>query len=472
MPLELKLYPYQKRAMMSPADELLVGGSAGPGKSYFLRAASIIWALDVPGIQIFLFRRLYKELLPNHIYGDNKYMMMLKEMLDAGDVEFNKSEGVFSFYNDSRIQLCHAQYPDDVLIYLGAEFNVLLIDEATQFLEKMIRFLRSRVRLGSLNVPPPWTGRLPKIIYGTNPGGPAHQYFKSGFVDHGPGKLHRAPEEDGGMLREFIPALYTDNTVMMKNDPTYASRLKGLGDDKLVEAYLRGSWDIATDGMFAADWEPLVHVIDHIDIPTSWRVDRGYDHGTSAPAAALYFAESNGEAVAIDGHTRHLPPKSIVVIGEVYFANEKFEGLNLTPGQVAERLVKFEFAKKLRQRVKAGPADSAIFESSPGYQSVAKKLADGGVTFVKADKTPGSRKRGVTFIKQGLRAAKERKPDQPHIYVHRSCTHLIRTLPNLQKDMDDPDDVDSLGEDHLFDVLRYRVLKSRNTASLSAVGGI
>ena len=471
MALELKLYPYQKRAMLSPADELLVGGSAGPGKSYFLRAASIIWALDCPGIQIFLFRRLYKELLPNHIYGDNKYMMMLKEMMDAGDVEFNKSEGVFSFWNNSRIQLCHAQYPDDVLIYLGAEFNVLLIDEATQFLEKMIRFLRSRVRLGSLNIPEKWRGRLPKIVYGTNPGGPSHQYFKSGFVDHGPGKLHRAPEEDGGMLREFVPALYTDNVVMMKNDPTYASRLKGIGDPKLVEAYLKGSWEIATDGVFAPYWQPSVHIVDHVDIPASWRIDRGYDHGTSAPAGALYFAESNGEAVVMDGQTRHLPPRSLIIIGEKYFANEKYEGLNYTPGQIAEHLVRYEFAKKLRQRVKAGPADSAIFEAAPGYTSVAKKLADGGVQFIKADKSPGSRKRGVVFIKQMLQAAEERKPDQPHLYVHRSCSHLIRTLPNLPKSPDDADDVDSMSEDHLFDVARYRVLKAKQTAGFMSVGG-
>lgn len=471
MPLELKLYPYQKRAMITPANELLVGGSAGPGKSFFLRAAAIIWALEVPGIQIFLFRRLYKELLPNHIYGDNKFMRQLKEMLEAGDVEFNKSEGVFTFWNDSRIQLCHAQYPDDVNIYLGAEFNVLLVDEATQFLEQMIRFLRSRVRLGSLNVPQKWKGRLPKAIYASNPGGVGHNYFKQGWVDHGAGKLHQAPEEDGGMLREYIPALYTDNIVMMQNDPTYASRLKGLGDPKLVEAYLKGSWDISSDGMFAAEWDAQVHIVDQISIPASWRVDRGYDHGTSAPAGCLYFAESSGEEVIIDGVRRYLPARSLVVIGEVYFANEKFEGLNLTPSEIGSRLVKYEFAARLRNRVKAGPADSAIFEAAPGYESVAKKLTTAGVSFIKADKTAGSRKRGALFLKQMLNAAKARKPDEPHFYVVRTCKHTIRTLPNLPKATDDPDDVDSTSEDHLYDVIRYRVLRAKNVVGKSEVAG-
>lgn len=457
--------------MLSRADEILVGGSAGPGKSYFLRAAATIWALDVPGISIFLFRRLYKELLPNHIYGAGKFMEMYKEMMDAGDVEFNKSEGVFSFYNQSRIQLCHAQYPDDVMIYLGAEFNVLLIDEVTQFTEKMIRFLRSRVRLGSLDVGNKWRGKLPKAIYATNPGGVSHNYFKSGFVDHGPDKIHQAPEEDGGMYRQYIPALYTDNKVMMKNDPTYASRLKGLGDEKLVEAYLKGSWDISADGMFSDRWDPLVHCVDHVVIPASWRIDRGYDHGTSAPGAALYFAESNGEGVIMDGALRHLPARSLIIVGEKYFADEKFQGLNWTPTKYADELVRYEFQMKLRARCKAGPADTSIFEAAPGYESVAKKMSKAGVSFVKGDKTSGSRKRGVLFVKQMLDAARERRPDRPHLYVARNCIHTIRTLPNLPKSVDDPDDVDTTSEDHLFDVIRYRVLKAHATATTAVVSG-
>lgn len=457
--------------MMSEADELLVGGSAGPGKSYFLRAAATIWALDVPGISIFLFRRLYKELLPNHIYGAGKFMEMYKEMLDNKDVEFNRSEGVFTFYNSSRIQLCHAQYEHDVNIYLGAEFNVLLIDEATQFTEKMIRFLRSRVRLGSLNVPGKWKGKLPKAIYATNPGGVSHNYFKQGFVDHGPNIVHKAPDEDGGMKRAYIPALYTDNKVMMANDPSYAGRLKGLGDPKLVEAYLKGSWDVSSDGYFSAEWDPKMHVIDNITIPEGWKVDRGYDHGASAPAATLYFAESNGEETMIDGVKRVLPPRSIVIIGEIYHADDNHKGLNLTPSELAARMLKYEFLTKIRARVRPGPADSSIFESAPGYESVAKKMEQAGISFIKADKSPGSRKRGALFIKQMLIAAAQRKPDEPHLLIARRCVHTIRTLPNLPRDMDDPDDIDSTAEDHLFDVVRYRALKAKSVATKVKMSG-
>jgi hypothetical protein len=273
------------------------------------------------------------------------------------------------------------------------------------------------------------------------------------------------------MMREYVPALYTDNRIMMKNDPAYADRLAGMGDEKLVDAYLRGSWDLAVDGMFAETWQPAIHIIDQVHVPASWRIDRGFDYGSSAPAGALYFAESNGEEVIVDGVKKMLPPRSLIVISEVYFANEKYEGLNMTPESMADVLVKFEFSAKIRPRVRPGPADAAIFEAQPGFESISDKMERSGIHFTRSDKSGGSRKRGVQFIKQMLNAARVGSTVSPHLYVVRSCKHLIRTLPNLPKDPDDMDDVDSASEDHLFDVLRYRVLKAKSTAAKVAVKG-
>jgi hypothetical protein len=39
--------------------------------------------------------------------------------------------------------------------------------------------------------------------------------------------------------------------------------------------------------------------------------------------------------------------------------------------------------------------------------------------------------------------------------VFRSCTDTIRTLPDLVHSRTDPEDVDTDGEDHLADALRY-----------------
>jgi hypothetical protein len=44
---------------------------------------------------------------------------------------------------------------------------------------------------------------------------------------------------------------------------------------------------------------------------------------------------------------------------------------------------------------------------------------------------------------------------KPLLYFFETCVHLIRTLPALQHDEHDPEDVDSDQEDHAPDALRY-----------------
>ena len=193
MAIKFSLYPKQRKALMSEATEVLYGGAAGGGKSYLIRVIAILLALEIPNIKIFFFRRIYKELYLNHVYSPDGFLTTLKPLLDAKDVVFNKSDGIFTFYNGAQIYLCHCQHEGDEMTYLGAEMHVLLIDEAGQFLEKQLRFLRTRVRLGGLPVPDKWKSVLPKIIYATNPGGIAHQYLKKGFVNRGGNKVFRPP---------------------------------------------------------------------------------------------------------------------------------------------------------------------------------------------------------------------------------------------------------------------------------------
>ena len=43
----------------------------------------------------------------------------------------------------------------------------------------------------------------------------------------------------------------------------------------------------------------------------------------------------------------------------------------------------------------------------------------------------------------------------PMLYVFSTCLHLIRTLPVMQHDEHNPEDLDTDGEDHAADELRY-----------------
>jgi hypothetical protein len=97
-------------------------------------------------------------------------------------------------------------------------------------------------------------------------------------------------------------------------------------------------------------------------------------------------------------------------------------------------------------------------------------MAKEGITFTKADKSPGSRVLGCAVMRQRLDAARK-GVDQPGYYVFNTCYHTIRTVPNLERDDKDEEDIDTAGEDHLWDVIRYRVLKATHSAKLAKVVG-
>lgn len=471
MSIEFKLYQKQQRALMTPAMEVLYGGAAGSGKSYMMRVLAIILCMEIPNFKVFLFRRLYKELYINHVFSPDGFLVMLKPFIDNGDVVFNKSDGVFNFWNGAQIYLCHAQHENDINSYLGAEIHCLLIDEATQFSEKMIRFIRTRVRLGGLTIPDRWRGLLPKIIYGTNPGGISHAYFKRGFVSHGPAHVYTAPVQDGGMSREFIPARSGDNIVMLRNDPKYSERIMGLGDDRLAQAYLEGNWDLEEGNAFSDLWDTNVHVIESMEVPRSWKIDRSHDYGYSAPAATIWTVETDGTAGIINNRKVVLPRKSLIIMSERYFADKEDKGLRLLPYELGQRMHDHEVNQGLRMRTEAGPADVSIFDKDRGMASIHDEYVKKGVRFTKADKRPGSRERGFMLMRQRLKATATRNPEEPWMFVHRQCVHTISQIPELPIDPENPQDVYSSANDHIYDAVRYRVLKSLLVAGSGDVGG-
>lgn len=466
----------QSQAFTTEATELLYGGAAGGGKSFLMRLALITWALEVPGLQLYLFRRTYPELIKNHMDGPTSFPVLLAPWIDHRVCRINWGDMRIKFATGSTIHLSHCQYEKNRLNYHGAEIHVLAIDELTTFTSRIYYYLRGRVRMVGLNVPDdsPWT--FPRIITASNPGGVGHTWVKSDFVTPRlPGEVWETPEDEGGMKRQYIPARLDDNPTLMAEDPGYYGRLAGLGSPELVKALREGSWDILEGAMFADAWDEAHNWVDPFPIPRSWTIYRSFDWGSSKPFSVGWWARTDGTQPTDDEGNRLLsytiPAKSWIRIGEWYGWNGKAnQGNKMTPAEVADGILLRERELGISGRVRPGAADVSIWDGQRG-RSIHDEMASRGVRFRKAAMGPGSRERGWTIMRQGLLAAHETPMEEPCILIFNRCQHFRRTIPELPRDDLKTDDIDTDSEDHVADEARYQITMPAKGAARLPVGG-
>jgi len=470
--VKIGLHRKQRHAINSVATEILYGGAAGGGKSHLMRAAAISWCLSIPGLQVYLFRRLSGDLEKNHMEGAGSFPALLSGMMKSGQVKPNGSKGTLSFSNGSKIHLCHCQYEKDKIKYQGAEIHVLLVDELTHFTESIYTFLRGRCRLGDLKIPDKYKGMFPRIICGANPGGIGHTWVKRSFVDYAPEmQIRRCHAIEGGMLRQYIPARLEDNPTLTRNDPDYEMRLNGLGNASLVRAMRYGDWDIVAGGAFDDVWRRDRHIIRPFAIPSSWKVDRSFDWGSSHPFSIGWWAESNGEEVSLlDGTIKSYPAGTLFRIAEWYGWNGKpNEGCKMLAKDIAKGIIEREKAGLLSlSKVKPGPADGSIYDDENGMciardMSMVRHMGVKGVNWVRADKSAHSRVNGLELCRGMLSAVVTDHMEEPGMLVFSNCQHFIRTIPVMPRSETNPDDIDTKAEDHTWDETRYRVLQAKRS---------
>ena len=468
--LNFNLYPKQSACILSPANFILYGGSSSSGKSYLIRAASIMYSIEIPHLTTFIFRRTFNEVMSNHWVGDTGFSNLLKPYEKAGLVSLNKSDHSIEFSNGSRIVLAHAQHEHSIENYNGLEIQFLVIDEATKFTPYMIEYLLGRTRLGGLDIPEKYKHKFPFVLAASNPLGPSHMWWKRNFVDFGD-QIHRMDDDKFGMLAQFIQAFPSDNLIMVKNDPGYLKRLGSYSDQRLVRAMRDGVWEVEGSLAFPS-WEDKIHLIPPFVVPKTWKIRRSFDYGYSAPFSVLYYAVSNGDSyTTLEGEEVSVPKKSIFIIDMIYGADEKNEGLRLQPSEqgilVKERDQLWE---SRGYRVIPGPADNSIFSADRG-DSIAKLMEKEGVRWERSNKKPGSRIQGLQLINQRLYEALKNPPEKPILKIFNNCTALISEMKNLQMSEKDPDDVDTTSLDHAYDSLRYAVLDANDQVEFVGISG-
>lgn len=441
--MRIELSGRQRMAFYSPATELLYGGAAGGGKSLLLRISAIRWCESVPGIQVYLFRRTFPELRDNHLRGPTSFYALLAQAISKGVVRYNKQDNEFYFRNGSRISLCHAQYEDDVHRYQGAEIHVLMMDELTLFTEYQYRFLRSRVRLSGLSLPPQYAGYLPRIECGSNPGNVGHAFVKRMFRPSEAGfqnKIWNASASEGGMKRQFIPAKLKDNEALLLSDPTYESRLDGLGSTVLVQAMKDGNWDIFA-GQYFEKWNPEIHILPKdFEIQPQWDQFGGYDHGFTHPyVCGMYAVDYDGNIIKFaEAGDRGREPDQIA--DEIKTAYR--EGLGF-PG-VDDKKVIEKFNRRLSDVTFHAGHDiwaKHHIQMRYGGREVVEQFLDLNLTMIQANI---DRKQGWSWLRTLLDWRQDPSGQiikRPKFYVRANCWRTIRCIPQLQIDENDPEDV-------------------------------
>lgn len=420
-------------------------GNRGPGKSLtllwdFLREVGK-WGPAWRGV---IFRNEYKHLADLLTTSRRFYGSII-----PGARFYAGSDYKWVFPGGEELLFRAAKDSNDYPAYHGHQYPWLGFDELTNFVsldfyEDMKTTNRSPVR-----------GIPKRMRSATNPFGRGHNAVKRYFIDPVPdGVVNR---ETPGWERVAIRSTVWENRFIVENDPEYIAGLMAIKDPNKRAAWAFGSWDITSGGMFDDIWTRSIHVLKPFAIPASWRIDRGLDWGSTKPFAVLWFAQSDGsDAVLSDGSRLPTIRGDVFIIRELYgCTGEENVGVQWTSSKVAKHVKDIDATFALK--VRPGPADTQIW-AKDDEESIGLRMEREGVTWTEAYKASGSRVGGWELIRTRLEAAAQRPRENPGLFVFENCTDTIRTFPVLARDAENTDDVDTDLEDHIADVIRYRVM--------------
>lgn len=296
-----------------------------------------------------------------------------------------------------------------------------------------------------------------QLMLTANPGGPGHGWIKHRYIDPAPlgmRVLSRKLPNGRDHKYIFIPAKLRDNRLLQTQDPDYETRLYLVGSAQLVKAWLDGDWS-AIEGAYFPEFDTEQHVVQPLPLPKRWMRFRAMDWGSARPFCVLWFAVSDGDlreepwGEAPSG-TFRFPKGSLVVYREWYGSTgEPNVGLKFTAEQLAHGILEREDKDETTYSV----IDPAAF-AEDGGPSIAERMSRCGVLSRPADNRRVAKLGAIGGWDQ-VRQRLLGEDGRPMLYMFSTCTNLIRTVPIMQHDVGKPEDMDSDGEDHAADALRY-----------------
>ncbi len=413
------------------------GGARGGGKSHWLLAQ--MGADDcqrVPGLKCLLLRKVGKANVEN-------FEDLRRRLFGGLSHEFSAYRGVLTFRNGSRIIAGHFQAEKDIDAYLGLEYDVIGIEEATTLSSRKHQDISTCCRTSKGN----WR---PRIYSTTNPGGVGHAWYRQKFII--PFQEQREAES------RFIPARVTDNRYC---NPEYVKVLSNLSGWQ-KRAWFDGEWDIAA-GQFFTTFRREVHVVEDFDDTRAREWFCAFDYGfTHYTVCLLGCTDGDGNVFIVDEHAERLwlPQRHAQSIKAMLARHEVGAGDDRRPLTILD--------------LKRFVAGADVFSRQSDGTTIAAQYARQGIRLscANTDRVNG-------WAEVLSRIGDPSAGIAPRLFIHRRCGRLLECLPTLQHDPNRPEDVlkvdadeDGVGGDDAGDALRYLVATKAREVRQRKLAGV
>lgn len=347
-----------------------------------------------------------------------------RKILSNTPHEYLRSSGVIKFPNGSRVILGHFKDARDIDAYLGLEYDLIVVEEATTLVEDRYKSIRTCCRTARND----WKART---YSSTNPGGVGHAWYKSRFI---------VPAlSDQETSTRFVFATVEDNKYL---DQDYRDTLEELTGWK-KKAWRYGDWDIAA-GQFFTTFSSTAHVMSPIELPEYYYTWLAMDYGYGLTHWNIAYLLSQ------DDH------------GNIYIRDELAHRKTLVP-TIAKDLIDLLDRNKVKiptREIDFVLGSDAFTERGTSGESIA-------VQWRQAKFSPQlAYMNRIDGASEVLRLLGD--PDEgikSHLRIFSTCTKLIDCLPSMEHDPRRPVDVlkqatseSGIGGDDPYDALRYGIM--------------
>jgi hypothetical protein len=433
-PKQLKFAAYCREADLAGGPKMIsTGGGKGSAKTHGVYCQ--IFADDcqrVPGLKVLILRKILKG-------AAEQFDDMRRKLLSNLRHEWRAQKGELSFPTGSRVIIGHYKDERDIDKYMGIEYDIINLGEATQLPFSRVQGIRGCLRTSKSN----WR---PRMYLDTNPGGVGHRWYRGMFIVPWLEKRETSTRH--------VQVTVDDNKFV---DSEYKSTLQSY-TGWMRKAYLDGDWDIAA-GQYFTTFRREVNVVEDFDDTRAveWfaALDYGFAHYT---VVLLGCRDGDGNIFIVDEHAERL-----------WLAQRHAAAIKsmLARHKIGDRKMAVEDLKRF-------VAGSDVFSRQSDGTTIAAQYSRLGITLrcANTDRVNGWAEILQRFgdVEAGIR---------PTLFIHKRCGRLLETLPALQHDPSRPEDVlkvntdeDGIGGDDSADCLRYMVATKSRSISQRKLRGL